>query len=550
MFCYQCEQTTKGTGCQQIGVCGKEPETAALQDLLVHATKGLSMYAHRAAKLGVRDDEIDRSMLEGLFATVTNVDFDPARIVKHLRQAATARDKARHLYEIACIKAGHAQEKLAGPAAWRPARDRAGLVSQGEEVGVPIFQAVLGPDIAGLLELTLYGLKGAAAYADHARQLGYEDPQIYAAFHAVLDFLAGRPTNVDAILGWVLKTGELNLKVMEMLDRANTETYGHPEPTVVNVRPLKGKAILVSGHDLKDLGELLKQTEGKGVNVYTHGEMLPCLAYPGLKKYKHLVGNYGGAWQNQMAEFDAFPGAILMTTNCIQKPRPSYQERIFTSGLVAWPGVRHIGDRNFQPVIDAALSAPGFKEDAPKKTITIGFARNAVMSVADKVIDAVKKGKIRRFFLVGGCDGAKAGRNYFTELTQKLPDDCVILTLACGKYRFNKHDFGDIDGIPRLLDIGQCNDAYSAIQIAGALAGAFNCGVNDLPLSFVLSWYEQKAVAVLLSLLHLGIKNIRLGPSLPAFITPSVLSVLVEKFNIQPITTADEDIEAILGSAV
>ena len=550
MFCYQCEQTTKGTGCQQVGVCGKEPETAALQDLLVHATKGLSMYAHRAAQLGARDAQIDHAMLESLFATVTNVDFDPARIEDHLAQAAAARDKARALYEAACAKAGQTPEKFAGPAAWQPAADRAGLVCQGEEVGVPRFQAVLGADTAGLLELTLYGLKGAAAYADHALQLGYEDPRIYATFHEALDFLAGQPTNVDAILGWVLKAGELNLRVMEMLDRANTETYGHPEPTTVNVRPVKGKAILVSGHDLKDLEELLKQTEGKGVNVYTHGEMLPCLAYPGLKKYKHLVGNYGGAWQNQMAEFDAFPGTILMTTNCIQNPRPTYKDRIFTSGLVAWPGVRHIGNRDFTPVIEAALAAPGYPADAPPKTITIGFARNAVMSVADKVIEAVKQGKIRRFFLVGGCDGAKAGRNYFTELTQKLPNDCVILTLACGKFRFNKHDFGTIDGIPRLLDIGQCNDAYSAIQIASALAGAFNCGVNDLPLSMVLSWYEQKAVAVLLSLLHLGIKNIRLGPSLPAFVTPSVLNVLVEKFNIQPITTVDKDIAAMIGTAV
>ena len=550
MFCYQCEQTTKGAGCRQIGVCGKEPETAALQDLLVHATKGVAMYAHRAAKLGARDAKIDRTVLEGLFATVTNVDFDPARIVEHLHQAATALDKARNLYEAACAKSGQMPEKLGGPAAWQPASDQAGLVRQGEDVGVLKSQAVLGPDFAGLLELALYGLKGAAAYADHARQLGYEDAEIYAAFHETLDFLAGQPTNLNAILDRVLKTGELNLKVMEMLDRANTETYGHPEPTVVNVRPMKGRAILVSGHDLKDLEELLKQTEGKGVNVYTHGEMLPCLAYPGLKKYKHLVGNYGGAWQNQMTEFDIFPGAILMTTNCIQQPRASYRHRIFTSGLVAWPGVRHISDRNFHPVIEAALSLRGFTEDAPKKTITIGFARNAVMGVADKVIDAVKQGKIRRFFLVGGCDGAKAGRNYFTELTQKLPKDCVVLTLACGKYRFNKYDFGDIDGIPRLMDIGQCNDAYSAIQIASALAGAFNCGVNDLPLSFVLSWYEQKAVAVLLSLLHLGIKNIRLGPSLPAFITPWVLDLLVEKFNIQPITTADQDIEAILGAAV
>ena len=360
-----------------------------------------------------------------------------------------------------------------------------------------------------------------------------------------------QPRDVDAILGWVLKAGELNLKIMELLDRANTETYGHPEPTVVNVRPIKGKAILVSGHDLRDLEDLLKQSEGQGVNVYTHGEMLPCLAYPGLKKYKHLVGNYGGAWQNQAAEFDAFPGSILMTTNCIQSPRESYKGRIFTSGLVAWPGVRHIGgDRDFTPVIESALAAPGFTADASPKTITIGFGRKAVLGVADKVIEAVKKGQIRHFFLVGGCDGAKAGRNYFTELTQKLPNDCVVLTLACGKFRFNKLEFGDIGGIPRLLDIGQCNDAYSAIQIATALAGAFNCGVNDLPLSMVLSWYEQKAVAVLLSLLHLGIKNIRLGPSLPAFVTPSVLNVLVEKFNIKPITTADADIAAILGTAV
>jgi hydroxylamine reductase len=557
MFCYQCEQTSKGSGCQQVGVCGKEPETAALQDLLVHATKGLSMYAHRAAQLGARDPEVDRAMLEGLFATVTNVDFDPARIEAHLTQVAAARDKAREIYHAACVKVGKAPAQLAGPAAWQPAADRAGLVRQGEEVGVPRFQATLGTDIAGLLELTLYGLKGAAAYADHALALGYEDAGLYAQFHEALDFLADHeymvpePTNVDDILARVLKAGELNLKVMELLDRANTETYGHPEPTVVNVRPVKGKAILVSGHDLKDLEDLLKQSAGKGVNVYTHGEMLPCHAYPGLKKYKHLVGNYGGAWQNQAAEFDAFPGSILMTTNCIQNPRPTYKARLFTSGLVAWPGVAHIGrDRDFKPVIEAALAAPGFTADAPAKTITIGFGRNAVLGVADKVIEAVKQGKIRRFFLVGGCDGAKAGRNYFTELTQKLPDDCVILTLACGKYRFNKLEFGDIGGIPRLLDIGQCNDAYSAIQIAVALAGAFDCGVNDLPLSMVLSWYEQKAVAVLLSLLHLGIKNIRLGPSLPAFITPSVLGVLVEKFAIKPITTADADLAAMLGTAV
>jgi hydroxylamine reductase len=395
----------------------------------------------------------------------------------------------------------------------------------------------------------LYGLKGTAAYADHARVLGQEDPGVYATFHEALDFLAKPNPTVDELLGWALKVGELNLRVMQLLDAANTGTYGHPEPTRVRVTPIKGKAIVVSGHDLKDLELLLKQTEGKGINVYTHGEMLPCLAYPSLKKYKHLVGNYGGAWQDQKKEFDAFPGAVLMTTNCIQKPAETYKARIFTSGLVAWPGVTHIAaEKDFTPVIEAALAAPGFAEDVePAKFITVGFGRNAVLSVADKVIEAVKAGKIKHFFLVGGCDGAKAGRNYYTEFAQKVPSDCVVLTLACGKYRFNKLEFGDIGGIPRLLDIGQCNDAYSAIQIAVALAGAFNCGVNDLPLSMVLSWYEQKAVAILLTLLHLGIKNIRLGPSLPAFVTPPVLNVLVEKFNIAPISTPDADLKAILG---
>jgi len=339
-----------------------------------------------------------------------------------------------------------------------------------------------------------------------------------------------------------LDTGAINLKAMELLDAANTGTYGHPEPTQVRITPVKGKCVVVSGHDLKDLEELLKQTEGKGINVYTHGEMLPCNAYPGLKKYKHLVGNYGGAWQDQRKEFDEFPGAILMTTN-----KDSYKARIFTSGLVGWSDVVHIQAGDFEPVIKAALAAPGFTEDAPEKFITIGFARNTVMSVADKVIEAVKAGKIRRFFLIGGCDGAKPGRNYYTEFAQKVPDDCVILTLACGKYRFNKLEFGSIEGIPRLLDCGQCNDAYSAIQIAVALAGAFECDVNELPLSFVLSWYEQKAVAILLTLLYLGIKNIKIGPSLPAFVSPAVLKVLVENFDIAPVGNVDEDLAAALA---
>ncbi len=406
----------------------------------------------------------------------------------------------------------------------------------------------LGEDVTGLQELIFYRLKGSAAYADHAQILGVEDEALYGSFHEMLDFLAEAPTDMDALLTMVLKCGEINLNVMELLDRANTSAYGHPEPTEVRVTPVAGKCIAVSGHDLKDLAELLRQTEGKGINVYTHGEMLPCLAYPELKKYKHLVGNYGGAWQDQRKEFDEFPGAVLMTTNCIQKPRDRYKGRIFTAGLVAWPGVRHISDRDFTPVIEAALAAPGFAEDAAEKTITIGFARNAVMSVAEKVVEAVKAGKIRHFFLIGGCDGAKSGRNYYTELAQQVPDDCVILTLACGKYRFNKLQFGQIDGIPRLLDCGQCNDAYSAIQIALALAKAFDCGVNELPLSLILSWYEQKAVCILLTLLHLGIKDIRIGPSLPAFVSPAVLKVLSEKFNLMPITTPADDLAAILGS--
>ena len=551
MFCYQCEQTKGGTGCVKIGVCGKDETSATLQDLLVHAAKGISMAAHRAAQLGAADPQIDRCVIRALFATVTNVDFDPQRLQEHLVEAGQVLDKAKALYADACQKAGQTPESLDGPAAWQPASDLDGLLKQGQEVSVDGRRTQLGEDVAGLQELIIYGLKGAAAYADHAQILGKEDPQVYATFHEGLDFLTQANPTVDQLVGWAMKAGELNLKVMELLDAGNTETYGHPEPTEVRTTPIKGKAILVSGHDLKDLDELLKQTEGKGINVYTHGEMLPCLAYPELKKYKHLVGNYGGAWQDQRKEFDAFPGAILMTTNCIQQPRDEYQARIFTAGLVAWPGVTHIGpDRDFTPVIEAALAAEGFTEDAPEEKIMIGFARNAVLGVADKVVAAVKSGDIRHFFLVGGCDGAKPGRNYFTEFAQQVPDDCVILTLACGKYRFNKLPFGDIGGIPRLLDIGQCNDAYSAIQIALALADAFECEVNELPLSMIISWYEQKAVAILLTLLHLGIQNIRLGPSLPAFVTPTVLNVLVEKFNLAPISTAKEDLDAILGVAV
>jgi hydroxylamine reductase len=548
MFCYQCEQTTKGTGCTERGACGKDATTAALQDVLVHLAKGVSMYAHRAARLGERDREVDVFTIEALFTTVTNVNFNPERLVEIIGRAAAVRDKARGLYEGACARAGKAPENLGGPAAWKPARDIEGLVRQSLEISILDRSRKLGADLTGLEELVTYGLKGAAAYADHAQILGVEDAGLYASFHEVLDALTKERPTVDGLLGWALKTGEINYKAMELLDAANTGAYGHPTPVAVRVTPREGKAIVVSGHDLKDLEELLRQTEGTGINVYTHGEMLPAHGYPGLKKYRHLAGNYGGAWQEQQKEFAAFPGAILMTTNCLQKPRESYTDRVFTSGLVSWPGVRHIGaDRDFAPVIEAALSASGFAKDEPERTITVGFGRNAVMEVAGTVIDAVKAGKIKHFFLIGGCDGAKPGRSYYTDLAKAVPKDAVILTLACGKYRFNKLDFGEIGGVPRLLDVGQCNDSYSAIQIALALSKAFGVGVNELPLSLILSWYEQKAVAVLLTLLYLGVKNIRIGPSLPAFVTPPVLEALADQFGLRPVTTPEEDLKAILG---
>lgn len=552
MFCYQCEQTARGTGCTAHGVCGKDPETAALQDLLVHMAEGVSQYAHRARQLGAKTREADIFVVEALFTTVTNVDFDPKRLAELVTRGAAVRNQVRKTYETACQQAGKKPASLAGSAILELTCDLDEMIRQGEHVTIQKRIDSLGEDVAGLQELITYGLKGMASYVDHARILGVEDDTVYAFIHEALNFLAGNPGNVDTLVAMTLRVGEVNLKAMEILDAANTGTYGHPEPTEVRVTPIAGKAICVSGHDLKDLKMLLEQTEGKGINVYTHGEMLPCLAYPELKKHTHLAGNYGGAWQDQQREFDAFPGAVLMTTNCIQKPKGSYFERIFTTGLVAWPGVAHIaadttGKKDFTPVIEAALTAPGFAEDAELKTITIGFARNTVMSVAGKVVDAVKAGKIRHFFLIGGCDGAKPGRNYYTDLAQQVPSDCVILTLACGKYRFNKLPFGDIDGIPRLLDCGQCNDAYSAIQIAVALSQAFGCGVNDLPLSFVLSWYEQKAVCILLTLLHLGIKDMRLGPTLPAFVGPNVLKVLVDQFNLMPITTPEQDLKAMLG---
>lgn len=547
MMCYQCEQTAKGSGCTAFGVCGKSPEVAALQDLLIYALKDISRYAHRARLLSAADSKIDVFIVKSLFSTLTNVNFDQTRFQKFIKDAYQVKQKAVALYAQAAKDSGAVSEQLEQPFNWWDESDDINaLISKGEAITIQNRIDDLGPDVTGLQELITYGLKGASSYIDHAQILGNEDTDVYAAVIEMLNYLTEQPTDIGDLLAKALRTGEINLKAMELLDTANTGTFGHPEPTKVRITPVKGKCIVVSGHDLKDLAELLEQTKDKGINVYTHGEMLPCNAYPGLKKYKHLVGNYGGAWQDQRQEFDAFPGAILMTTNCIQKPKDSYKARIFTTGLVGWQDVTHITNNDFTPVIKAALAAPGFQKDEPEKFITVGFGHNAVFNAADKVVELVKAGKIKHFFLIGGCDGAKPGRNYYTEFAQKVPDDCVILTLACGKYRFNKLEFGQIDGLPRLLDCGQCNDAYSAIQIAVALSKAFNCGVNELPLSMILSWYEQKAVAILLTLLYLGITNIKLGPSLPAFVSPAALNVLVEKFHLAPVGDVDKDLQEAL----
>ncbi len=542
MFCYQCEQTAQGTACTKGGVCGKSPEVAALQDLVVYALRGLALYVREGRQYGINESSIGAFTCEALFSTLTNVNFDPERFPAIIRKAVALRDEVRKK-----IAAGGGHDDIQEePALFMPADSIEGLTAQ---AGAAALNADTGidPDLRSLQHILLFGLRGLAAYADHARILGHEDGGVYAFVHDGLAAPCDAGLSADDWVQLVLKCGEVNLRVMELLDAANTGAYGNPVPTAVPLGAKKGKAVLVSGHDLKDLDELLRQTEGKGIYVYTHGEMLPCHGYPELKKHEHFYGHYGTAWQNQKKEFDRFPGAILMTTNCIQKPADTYRDNIFTTGLVGFPGVRHIADKDFTPVIERALELPGFAEDSNGRSVTVGFGHDAVTGVADTVVDAVKSGAIRHFFLVAGCDGAKPGRNYYTEFVEKVPEDCVVLTLACGKFRFFDKDLGTIGGIPRLLDIGQCNDAYSAIQIAVTLAKAFNCGVNDLPLSMVLSWYEQKAVAILLTLLHLGVRDIRLGPSLPAFITPNVLNTLVETFDIKPISTPDEDLKAILG---
>jgi hydroxylamine reductase len=541
MFCYQCEQTAKGTGCTVLGVCGKQPEVAALQDLLLYTLMGLSQVAVEGRKVGVSDPDVNVFTVKAAFSTLTNVDFDPERFVTLITQAARKRDKLKEK-----VRSAGGKIESGGAAVFVPKPSLDELVKQAENVGLKSYPAA-NPDILSLKHTVLFGIKGVSAYADHAQVLGKHDDKVYAYVHEGLAAIQRDDLGLEQWVGLALKCGEAALRAMELLDAGNTGVYGHPVPTKVPLGHKKGKAILVSGHDLKDLEELLKQTEGKGIYIYTHGEMLPTHGYPTLKKYKHFYGHYGTAWQNQIREFPGFPGAILMTTNCIQRPKNEYKDNLFTSGMVGWPGIPHVMDLNFKPVIDKALELPGFPEDANGKEVMVGFARNAVLGVADTVIAAVKSKAIRHFFLVAGCDGAKPGRNYYTEFVEKVPKDCVVLTLACGKYRFFDKQLGDIGGIPRLLDMGQCNDAYSAVQVASALSKAFNVPVNDLPLSLIISWYEQKAVCVLLALLHLGLKGIRLGPSLPAFITPNVLDTLVKNFDIKPIGTPDEDLKAILG---
>ncbi len=552
MFCIQCEQTLvndKYTGCQlRKGKCGKDETTADLQDILIYMLQGIGQYAHRARLLGAIDSEVDEFIPQAFFTTLTNVNFDADRFVSSIAEATRIRNKAKTLYEQACLKAGEPVQALLGPASFIPATDIEGLQAQAPQASVREDES--GEDVFALRCMNLYGLKGCAAYCEHARVLGKSSEDLFGKFHEYLSFIADKSTDIEALLGTAMAIGQLNFAIMELLDAGSTETFGHPVPTQVRTSTVKGKAILVSGHDLVDLQHILEQTKGTGVNVYTHGELLPAHGYPELKAYSHLVGNYGTAWQNQQTEFAAFPGAIVMTSNCLIDPNVGdYADRIFTAGPVGWPGLPHIENHDYSAVIEVAQQQAGFVHDMIDETITVGFAHNAVLSVADTVINAVKTGDIKHFFLIGGCDGAAPGRNYFTEFAEKAPDDTVILTIGCGKYRFNKEQYGEIGGIPRLLDLGQCNDAYSAIRIALALADAFECEVNDLPLTLIVSWFEQKAAAVLLTLLSLGIKNIHLGPTLPAFLSDNVLQVLVDKFDLKPTGDAQEDIDAILNAS-
>ena len=547
MFCYQCEQTAGGKGCTKLGVCGKTPEIANLQDLLIYQLKGISFYARHILDSGLNVDKSVVSFIENcLFTTLTNVNFNVDDHVHLLKQSQEIKNNLKNIVGTT--------DYITPSAAYELPETKADMLRDAPMAGI-MYDKTLDPDIRSLRQTILYGLKGISAYGHQARELSYYSDNVDNFYIIALEAITDNTLTVEELIRLTLKTGDMAIEIMKKLDEANTTIYGNPSPHAVNVHIKKGPFIIVSGHDLKDLEMLLKQTEGLGINIYTHGEMLPSHGYEGLKKYKHLVGNFGGAWQDQQKQFDNLPGCILMTTNCLMRPRDTYKDRIYSTNVVGWDGIKYIekkpdGEKDFSEIIKQSLELGGFTEDQDVKEIIVGFGHEAALSHAGELVEAVKSKQIRHFFLIGGCDGARPGRSYFTDFATMVPDDCMILTLACGKYRFNKLDFGTVAGLPRLLDIGQCNDVYSAILIANALADAFGTDVNGLPLSLIVSWYEQKAVADLLALLSLGIKNIYLGPTLPAFLSPNVLQYLVDTFQLRLISNPEDDIKTCLGQAV
>lgn len=547
MFCYQCEQTAGGKGCTKLGVCGKTPEIANLQDLLIYQLKGISFYARHILDSGLNVDKSVVSFIENcLFTTLTNVNFNVDDHVHLLKQSQDIKNNLKNLVGTT--------DYITPSAAYELPETKADMLRDAPMAGI-MYDKTLDPDIRSLRQTILYGLKGISAYGHQARELSYYSDNVDNFYIIALEAITDNSLTVEELIRLTLKTGDMAIEIMKKLDEANTTIYGNPSPHTVNVHIKKGPFIIVSGHDLKDLEMLLKQTEGLGINIYTHGEMLPSHGYEGLKKYKHLVGNFGGAWQDQQKQFDNLPGCILMTTNCLMRPRDTYKDRIYSTNVVGWDGIKYIekkpdGEKDFSEIIKQSLELGGFTEDQEVKEILVGFGHEAALSHAGELVEAVESKQIRHFFLIGGCDGARPGRSYFTDFATMVPDDCMILTLACGKYRFNKLDFGTVAGLPRLLDIGQCNDVYSAILIANALADAFDTDVNGLPLSLIVSWYEQKAVADLLALLSLGIKNIYLGPTLPAFLSPNVLQYLVDTFQLRLISNPEDDIKTCLGQAV
>lgn len=546
MFCYQCEQTFGGKGCTKSGVCGKTPEIANLQDLLIYQLKGISCYAKELIdQKKTIDQKVVKFVENSLFTTLTNVNFDVDVHLRLLQESQKIKETLRNQAP---------QKNYPDAATYNLSDTKEAMLQDSVKAGI-MYDQTLDADIRSLRSTILYGLKGISAYGHQARFINYKSELVDHFYFQGLEATTNDQLNLEDLIRMTMRAGNISVEVMRLLDEANTTKFDNPSPHSVNVNPKKGPFIIVSGHDLRDLEMLLEQTKGKGINIYTHGEMLPAHGYPSLKKYPHLVGNYGSAWQNQQKEFDNLPGCILMTTNCLMRPRETYKDRIFTTNVVGWEGVKNIkvsedGTKDFSEIIAKALELGGFTDDQEAQEILVGFGHHATLSHAGTIVNAVKAGQVNHFFLIGGCDGARPGRNYYTEFATQVPQDCIILTLACGKYRFNKLDFGTVAGLPRLLDIGQCNDAYSAVRIATALADAFDTDVNSLPLSIVLSWYEQKAVADLLALLSLGIKGMLLGPSLPAFLSPNVLQYLVETFDIRPISTPEDDLKSLLKQTV